>query len=214
MKTIVCYGDSNTHGYNGEDGGTRFPYDVRRPGVLQGLLGSEYMVKEEGLNGRTTVFPDPLYEGMSGNDFITIATQTHKPVDLLIVMLGTNDTKERFGATPGMIAKGMERLVTKAMNKNEAFTDEKPNVLIICPPAIRPGNEAEFDDGEMGHGVVEKSRKLAPYYAATAELLGCHFLDAGSIEGIEMNTVDCMHLTAASHRRLAEVLAEMIPEIV
>lgn len=212
MKTIVCFGDSNTHGYCGETGG-RFAPDVRWTGVLQKLLGEEYAVKEEGLGGRTTVFDDPVFEGMSGLEFITVALMTHEPVDLLIVMLGTNDTKERFGAGPGAIAKGMERLLTKAMNTGAAFTEGKPNILCICPPPITGGNEAAFDDGEMGRGVVQKSEKLAKYYEESARLLGCHFLNAGNIPGMEMNSVDHMHLTKKGHKLLAENVARKIEEI-
>lgn len=212
MRTIVCFGDSNTHGYCGETGG-RFAPGVRWTGVLQSLLGEEYAVKEEGLGGRTTVFNDPIFEGMSGVEFITVAAMTHEPVDLLIVMLGTNDTKERFGAGPGAIAKGMERLLTKAIDTKMAFADGKPNILCICPPPIARGNEAVFDDGEMGHGVAEKSEKLAKYYEESAKLLGCHFLDAGSIPGMEMNKVDHMHLTEKGHRLLAEAVAQKIAEI-
>ena len=95
-KTIVCFGDSNTHGYCSETGG-RFDDTQRYPCLLEKYLGEGYIVREEGLSGRTTVFEDPLFEGLSGLSAIFSCLMSHEPVDLLIIMLGTNDTKERFG---------------------------------------------------------------------------------------------------------------------
>lgn len=210
-KTIVCFGDSNTHGYDSSTGG-RFPEDVRWPGVLAGLLGEGYSVKEEGLSGRTASFTDPLFEGLNGFSLIYPCLMTHEPVDLLIVMLGTNDTKERFAATPDNIAKGMSRLVTRALVSKEAWRDE-PRVLMIAPPPIEEGYEDSEVGGEMGSGCIEKSRLLAPLYQKAAKLCGCHFLDAGSIPGMKMYPYDHMHLSPESHRLLAETLAGMIPAL-
>ena len=96
-KHIVCLGDSNTHGYCADpadcaDGGARFNEQERWPRVLEKLLGEEYLVLEEGLSGRTTVFEDWLHEGMSALSVVCPILMSHEPVDLLIIMLGTNDT--------------------------------------------------------------------------------------------------------------------------
>lgn len=212
-KTIVCFGDSNTHGYNSQNGG-RFSEKERYTCLLGRLLGDDYLVREEGLGGRTTVFEDPLYEGMSGLNALFYVLMTHEPVDLLVIMLGTNDTKERFHCNAENIAKGMERLVTKALCTPQAFRDGVPNVLIVCPPPIEEGyrNVASVS-GEMGKGCSEKSRALARYYQETAARLGVHFLDAGAIPGMAMYPYDCMHLSPDSHRLLAGALAKRIPEI-
>lgn len=210
-KTIVCFGDSNTHGYRSEDGG-RFSDTERYPGILQELLGSGYLVREEGLSGRTTVYDDPLFEGLNGLSAIFGCLMTHEPVDMLIIMLGTNDTKERFSSNAENIAKGMERLVKKAAS-TDAWRDGRPNILIVCPPPIGKGYETTFVTGEMGRGCVEKSKELAGFYEKTAALTGCHFLDAGKIPGIEMHPNDYMHLTKKSHRLLAEALAEKLSKI-
>ena len=111
-KTIICFGDSNTHGYCSETGG-RFDDTQRYPCLLEKYLGNGYIVREEGLSGRTTVFEDPLFEGLSGLSAIFGCLMSHEPVDLLIIMLGTNDTKERFGCNAENIAKGLERLTKK-----------------------------------------------------------------------------------------------------
>ena len=216
-KHIVCFGDSNTHGYCADpadcaERGDRFNEEERWTRLLQKGLGEEYVVLEEGLSGRTTVFPDPLHECMSGLDVIYSCLMSHEPVDLLIIMLGTNDTKERFGANPPCIAIGMERLVMKAKTV-QAWRDGKPNILVIAPPHIGEGLYDGHPNGfAMGAGCPEKSRGLAPLYAELAERQGCAFLDA---EGVaEFNQVDWMHLTRKGHADLAAKLVDLVPELV
>ena len=215
-KHIVCFGDSNTHGYCADpadcaDGGDRFNEDERWTCLLQKALGEEYLVIEEGLSGRTTVFPDPLHESMSGLDVIYSCLMSHEPVDLLIIMLGTNDTKERLGANAACISIGMERLVVKAKTV-EAWRGGKPNILVVCPPHIGEGLLEHPFGAAMGLGCPEKSRGLAPRYRELADRLGCAFLDA---EGLaEFNKLDCMHLTRRGHRQLAEALSALVPELV
>ena len=211
-KHIVCFGDSNTHGYCADpsdcaDGGYRFNEDERWTCLLQKALGDEYLVLEEGLIGRTTVFDDPLRECMSGLDVIYSTLMSHEPVDLLIIMLGTNDCKDHLGQNACCIGFGMERLVMKAKTV-ECWRSGKPNILIIAPPHMGEG----MNDETMGVLAVEKSRHIAKYYAEKAALCGAVFLDA---EGIaEFNTVDFMHLSRKGHRQLAEKLAEIGPGLV
>lgn len=209
-KTIVCFGDSNTHGYCSENDG-RFDETQRFPCLLEKLLGENYLIREEGLSGRTTVFDDPLFEGLNGLTAVFGCLMSHEPVDLLIIMLGTNDTKERFGCTAENIAKGLERLTRKAMSVTDAWRDGRPNILLIAPAPIEEGYAATSVGNEMGRGCAEKSRQLAHLYRQVSELTGCHFLDAGSIEGIHMHPNDYMHLDAESHALLAGKLAEVIP---
>ncbi|MDO4262011.1 MAG: SGNH/GDSL hydrolase family protein [Eubacteriales bacterium] len=211
IKTIVCFGDSNTHGYNSRTMG-RFTREERWTALLQRQLGAGYDVKEEGLSGRTTVFDDPLHEGLSGLSYLYPCLMSHEPVDLLIVMLGTNDVKQRFGATPQNIAVGMERLIRKAQSTTEAWSGQ-PNILLIAPPPIEPGYGTTFVSGEMGDLCVEKSRALAPLFEEAAGRLGCRFLDAASIEGIGMYPYDYMHLSLDAHRALAGHLARLIPTL-
>ena len=120
MKThILCLGDSNTHGYCADpndcaDHGIRFNEEERWTCRLQKALGEEYLVTEEGLSCRTTVFVDPIHESMDALSVIYALLKSHEVIDLLIIMLGTNDVKERFGANAACIAAGMERLILKA----------------------------------------------------------------------------------------------------
>ena len=210
-KTIVCFGDSNTHGYNNKNG-KRFSEHVRWPMVLQELLGEEYLVREEGLSGRTTVFEDPLYEGLSGVSMIRPILLTHEPVSLLIIMLGTNDVKERFSATAENISRGLERLIRKAQSVQEAFTEEKPKILIITPYPIDPEYKDTIVGNEMGKDCCEKSKAIIPLYEAVAKRTGCAYLSAQDIPGVENYPYDYMHLSPEAHKALAEHLAQWIPD--
>ena len=139
-KHIVCLGDSNTHGYCADpndcaDHGGRFNENERWTRVLEKLLGDDYLVLEEGLSGRTTVFPDPLHEGMPALDVATPILMSHEPVVRLVIMLGTKDTKDRLGMNAACIALGMARLVDKCKSV-PCWGDHAPNILVICPPHI------------------------------------------------------------------------------
>ena len=198
-KHIVCLGDSNTHGYCADpadcaDGPVqRFNEDERWTCLLQRALGSDYLVLEEGLSGRTTVFPDPLYEGLAAVDYLYPCLKSHDPVDLLIVMLGTNDTKEYFGANA--ICWG---------------TSGRANILVVAPPAMDPRVETAPASAYMGRGCAEKSRQLPPLLAETARRCGCHFLSAGECQ---LNEVDFMHLTRQGHAQLARLLSRHVPAL-
>ena len=180
-KHILCIGDSNTHGYCADpsdcaDGGIRFNESERWPCLLQEKLGSGYLVTEEGLSGRTTVFEDPIHESMPALPVLYPLLKSHETVDLLILMLGTNDTKERFNASAALIAQGMNRLILKARSV-DCWGTHEPSILIVAPPPIGDG----FHDEIMGEGCVEKSRGLARWYRQIAEQQNwAHFrLDSG-----------------------------------
>ncbi len=215
-KHIVCFGDSNTHGFCADpsdcaDHGDRFNEEERWTCLLQEKLGGKYLVLEEGLNGRTTVFDDPLNGYKSGADTIIPVLETHKPVDLLIIMLGTNDVKERFGVGALNISLGLERLIRMAKN-TLCWGDHAPKILIISPPSISDEvDKLPLISEKIGKGCPEKSRELAAKFKSIAEINGCRFLDAEGIAAF--NQVDFRHFTREGHRRLAEVLAKMIREI-
>ena len=218
-KHILCLGDSNTHGYCADPGDcadpalARFNEEERWTCLLQWELGEDFLVIEEGLSGRTTVFEDPLAEGMSALPYLYPCLKSHEPVSLLIIMLGTNDTKERLGASAACIGLGMERLVRRAMTVDCWGNGGRPNILILAPPPILEGLDAAPCGPTMGRGCAAKSREVPRYFRQTAETLGVRFLDAAEL-GCEFNRVDCMHLTRASHARLAKALAPRVREMV
>lgn len=220
-KHIICLGDSNTHGYCADPADcadpelARFNEDERWTCLLQKALGEDCKVFEEGLSGRTTVFTDPLYEGLDALHYLRPCLTSHEPVSLLIVMLGTNDSKEQFGMNAFAISLGMRRLVQKAQTTECWGPGGKPNILIIAPPIIEEGvltSPVADEMGTMGHGCVEKSRKLPAYFKRVAEETGCHFLDANQV-GAEFNTIDFMHLTRKGHAALADALAKLVPTL-
>lgn len=217
-KHIICLGDSNTHGYCADPADcadpalARFNEEERWTCLLQKQLGSDYQVYEEGLSGRTTVFDDPLYEGLSALPYLWPCLKSHEPVSLLIVMLGTNDTKERLSASAYAIGLGMRRLIQKAKTIDCWGPGGTPNILVIAPPVIGEKITASAVADEMGIGAVKKSQKVPAQFKTVCAEAGVHFLDANEI-GCEFNQVDYMHLTRAGHARLAEVLAALVPEL-
>lgn len=208
-KHIVCFGDSNTHGYRADTDG-RFDEDTRWCSLLQRKLGDDYLVIEEGLSGRTTCFLDPIHEGLSGLDYIYPCLMSHEPVDLLIIMLGTNDTKERFGSSAACIALGLKRLVAKAIATTDCWKNGVPNIAVVTPQNIGKAYEHSNVASTMGRGCAEKSEGLAQEYEKIADLMGCHYLDANQVITVGPNEIDFMHLTAEGHRQLAEALAGKI----
>ncbi|MEG0754268.1 MAG: SGNH/GDSL hydrolase family protein [Angelakisella sp.] len=202
-REILCYGDSNTHGYNAETLGGRLPYEARWTGILAERLGADFHIIEEGLNGRTTVFDDPTRESANGLTTLHPIMMTHEPLDTMIIMLGTNDTKDRFNASAKVCGMGLKRLVEKALTV-PAWRDGKPDIIIVAPAPISPN----IQDEGMGRECSQRSYGLAEEYRKVAELLHCRFLDAAPIAEVHPN--DWIHLTRASHVALAEALWKML----
>ncbi len=207
-KHIVCFGDSNTHGYCAETGG-RFDEESRWTSLLQAYLGDGYLILEEGLSGRTTCFDDPIHEGLSGLDYIYPCLMTHEPVDLLIIMLGTNDTKERFGVSPACIGLGLKRLIAKA-KATECWSGGVPNILVVTPQNIGREYIDTACGATMGKGCAQKSEMLAEQFRLIADSMGCSYLDANKLVTAGPNQVDFMHLSEAGHGQLAAGLANYI----
>jgi lysophospholipase L1-like esterase len=207
MKTILCFGDSNTWGCVPltEFGRTRrFGPGVRWPGVLRRELGDGYVVVEEGLNGRTTVFDDPIEPHRNGRDYLVPCLLTHRPIDLVVLMLGTNDLKHRFGLGPADIAAGAQSLIGLIGASDARRDNGPPRTLLVCPPPLGRLTllADEFD------GSTEKSQRLAQHYDQVAAAAGCAFLDAGTL--IRSSDVDGIHLDAEEHQKLAVAVAERV----
>lgn len=210
-KHIVCFGDSNTHGYCALTNG-RFSEEERWTCLLGQLLGEDYLVLEEGLSGRTTCFDDPIHEGLSGLDYIYPCLMSHAPVDLLVIMLGTNDTKERFGSSAACIALGLKRLVAKAVATTDCWGTHGPRILIVVPKTIDKEYESTAVGATMGRGCAEKSEGLIAEYKTIANLTNCFYFDANEVVA-ENNHIDYMHLTKEGHQSLAKALSGLIPSL-
>ena len=208
MKHILCFGDSNTFGSHPLGG--RHPYDVRWTGRLQALLGPEYRVIEEGLGGRTTVFEDQISPGRNGRHALPTAIATHNPIDLIVLMLGTNDLKEQYSVTMWDLGRAMEQLMHIIDSYEYAPHYKKPQVLLVSPIAVGEGVE-ESPFGCFTYAAVPKSKKFAETYAPVAEKYGAHFLDAALVA--RPSEEDQLHMDEESHNALAHALKEKIKEI-
>jgi lysophospholipase L1-like esterase len=202
MKTIVCFGDSNTFGHDPATG-ARFAHDVRWPGVLRAALGPAFMIIEEGMSGRTTVWDDPVEGHMSGLAYLAPCLKSHRPIDLLVILLGTNDCKARWGLPPSDIARSVGRLVDLALSSGAGPDDGPPQVLLVAPPPIASLTGTQFE--AMFEGAEARSAQLAPLYAQAAAERGCAFLDAGQV--IVSSPLDGIHFEAGEHRKLGEAVA-------
>ncbi len=208
-KRILCYGDSNTWGYR-PDGNGRFEDEVRWPGVMQAELGDDYTVVVEGYNGRTTVFDDPIEQRMNGLDYFYACLESQSPLDLVIVMLGTNDLKPRFSASAGSIALALRKYAW--MLNTAPMAGERPKLLLAAPPLIDPSykNVPEMVYA-FGDDADARSRELGRCIAEIAGVIGAGFIDA--TEYAHAATDDGCHMDADNHRLLGLAMASRVREI-
>lgn len=206
MTTLLTFGDSNTHGtppiltlgdYHRFDAATRWPTLAAR------TLGWDLV--EEGLPGRTAQFPDPVMGAhMNGQDGLKIALQSHGPIDVLTIMLGTNDVKARFGASPERITGGIAALLDIAQSPEMQTRHGGFRILLICPPPV-------LEQGPIAdqfYGGRARSLALPPLYAALAQARGCAYLDAGQV--IDVSPQDGVHYEPQDHARLAVAVAKVL----
>ena len=213
MKTILCYGDSNTWGakpLQSLELVERFGRSERWTGVLQRELGKEYEVIAEGCNGRTTVWNDPIEGYKNGKEYLIPCLDSHQPLDLVIIMLGTNDLKARFSVMPTDIAQSACVLVDIVQSHPVQVTGApQPQVLLIAPPPLQPELPDFFED--MLAGGYEKSLKFSECFQTAAEQLQCPLLDAGNI--IESSKVDGIHFDQPDHAQLGTAVADVVKQI-
>jgi lysophospholipase L1-like esterase len=215
-KTALCYGDSNTWGFSPLSG-KRFDHRTRWPMVLWRLLNRgaplfpdadqedpPYWVIEEGLCGRTSCREDPVEGDRNGLRQLLPILESHKPLDWVAVMLGTNDLKQRFNPSAFDVAAGVQRLVNAARDSRCGPGGGSPQVLMICPPPMSASGSFAHIFGDA----LEISKKLAPYFQAMAKESGVFFLDAGRV--VKSSPADGIHLEAEEHRKLAAAVAAII----
>jgi len=202
LPVVLCYGDSNTHGADPATG-DRFPRGVRWPGVLAGLLDGEACVIEEGLNGRTTMRDDPYSPGRNGLAYLVPCLDSHAPVDVVVIMLGTNDLKATFSLGASDIAAGAATLVDTVLRSQGGPHGGPPKVLLVAPPALGAPNEVMEIWGFAGAN--ERNGALPRLYRAAALDAGAAFLDASAV--VTADPADGIHLSAGAHQTLAHAIA-------
>ena len=208
MRTVLCFGDSNTHGTPamGEiDERRRFDRAERWPAIMASRLGCDWEVIAEGQPGRNAVFDDPIEgEHRNGLRVIPALLETHRPIDLVIVALGTNDLKARFSAPVSDIALGLERLVSVIRASDAGPNLSSPQVLLAAPAPIV---EAGFL-GDMFAGGAAKSRALPPLLVEVAQRQKVGFIDLGRV--VEVDPVDGVHLTSKGQAAVGAAMAEAV----
>lgn len=206
MTDVLCFGDSNTWGYNPKDG-SRFPWGVRWTSILQEQLKDQGIrVIEEGLCGRTTIFDDPLRQGRKGTELFPTLLETHGQPEQIVLMLGTNDCKTVFSASADVIGKGVVRLLEQA----KRFSPNS-KILLISPIFLGERVWEEGFDQEFSPESVEISKKLGSVYEKIARKYGTDFLRASDY--VESSEEDQEHMNANSHQIFASVVAEHLQSI-
>ncbi|MCR9136414.1 MAG: SGNH/GDSL hydrolase family protein [Alphaproteobacteria bacterium] len=209
-RTILCYGDSITWGFDAA-GGTdylRHSFTERWTRRLGAELGPDYHIVEEGLNGRTTVFDDPISGGKSGLADLPNTLQSHMPVSLLILMLGSNDLMTRFNLNAHEIARGLGRVIECASRSTCGPDSQAPKILVLIPPVVGtlagPLVEPMYDAEKS----VVVSRQLRQTYPAVAEQFGAQCLDTDQFA--KSSTIDGLHLDRDMQQPFAMALASAV----
>ena len=207
QKRVLCYGDSNTYGYIPTGG--RYDEHTRWPMRMQELLGDGHAVIEEGFNGRTCVFDDPVEGGYkSGVQYLPPCLMSHNPLDAVLIMLGSNDTKARFGMSPMTIGQSMMQLVRTAKQYAVNEAGETARIIVVAPPKILD-NLMQTRHGEcFGEQAISVSAGLSRELRRISKLMRCDFFDA--VPYAEVSPLDAVHMTARGHLQLAEAMAEKI----
>lgn len=211
MKNILCLGDSNTWGYDPVLK-KRFPRDKRWTGILQALAGPDFYIIEEGLNGRTTVWDDPVEGWMgdkNGQKILPTLLSTHCPLDLLIIMLGTNDFKKRFSVSAFEISLGIDRLIKEAKSHDYFPSPEVPEILVVAPPRI--AYLADDFKEHFDESTVKQSALLSGCLRESVKRSGCWFLDAAAFT--DTSGTDGVHLSGADQPLMASKILDKMNEI-
>ncbi len=214
QKTILCYGDSLTWGWIPVVEGAptlRYAFKDRWTGAMAARLGDGYHIIEEGLSARTTSLDDPNDPRLNGSAYLPSALASHLPLDLVIVMLGTNDTKSYFRRTPYEIANGMAKLVGQVYGSagGVGAAYPAPKVLVVAPPPLAPMPHPFFDG--MFEGGHEKTAALAGQYRSMSDFMKVSFFDAGSV--VSTDGCDGIHFTVENNLTLGKALAAKVAEV-
>lgn len=216
-QNVLVFGDSITWGWVPKDPitpTTRHAEEDRWPVIMGAALGEGYDIVTEGLSGRTTNIEDPTAPGlMNGADYLDSAIMSHEPLDLVVIMLGTNDTKSYLDRSPLEIGLGMGELINIVQEGSGLgwYDYEPPEILVISPPPL--GEEIDPGAAEDFEGGAEKIAQLPEIYAGIAETAGVHFFDAATVVDQSHVGPDGIHLLAEGNRALGEAVAQEVQSI-
>ena len=202
MRTVLCFGDSNTWGLDAPSGG-RFPRDVRWPGVLQARLGDGWHVVEEGLNGRTVTLDSPVADGKNGLTYLVPCLDSHAPLDAVLIALGTNDLAERYSLSARDIARAAGRLAYMVARSEAGVDGAAPLPILVCPPRV-----GDTVWGEDWATAPEKSALLPDRFREVADEGGFEVIDLG--DATRFANFDGIHLDAAGHTAAATLVEQAL----
>ncbi len=205
MKTILCFGDSNTWGYSPVDG-RRYNENERWPALLTSLLPLGVRIIEQGQPGRTTFFDAPDAGLVNGKNDLIPCLKKYQP-DYIVLMLGTNDLKTSFAQSAEDISQNTAKLVREIQQLSIQNKQKAPAICLVAPPVI---SEVGYF-GQLFAGGAEKSKEFAGYYTLRAEELGCEFFDAGSV--VNSSPIDGIHWQADQHKKMADEISIKLKEM-
>jgi lysophospholipase L1-like esterase len=212
MKTILCYGDSLTYGSNPIPGGPRHAHEDRWPSALEAKLGGKARCIAEGLGGRTTVFDDWFADAdRNGARILPTLLRSHAPLDMVIIMLGTNDLKPYLGRTAQEAANGMRRLVQITRAQSAAEKTPVPAIVLVAPPPLCDTNHPEMLLHFGGQAALDQSKLFPRWYKQRADEEGAHFFDAATVASAD--PADGVHLSAAATRAIGEGMAPLVAKV-
>jgi lysophospholipase L1-like esterase len=203
-RTILCFGDSNTWGYSPETG-ERLAPDLRWPGVLAARLGSDARVIEEGLNGRTSAYDDPLDPILNGKTFLPVCLATHAPIDVVVIFLATNDVFLPAGITAHFAAAGVGVLVDMVARSESGPQGIAPQVVAVVPPPFAP---LLGDSEAWGPNAFEQSQLFSEAFERMATERDVTVLD---LRGVATSSpLDGIHFETEGHRAIGEAVAGVL----
>lgn len=212
MKRILCYGDSNTWGHDPETDGARLGENYRWPSLLQKKLGDKFCVIEEGLCGRTTAFDNNFDIGWNGYQYFIPCFHSQSPLDLVIIMLGTNDLQILVDKQPEQVGVELEKYIEYIHTVSEEKNDTAPDILFISPIAIDKSiTQHKIFNEIYGTQSIEKSKRLAPVVELTAKKCGVHFLRGEDFA--VPSKLDGLHMDKANHALFADAVYNAVIKI-
>jgi lysophospholipase L1-like esterase len=203
MKTVLCFGDSNTWGYVPGSNAERFPPEVRWAARLATALGGDWNVIAEGLNGRTATMDSPVADGRNGLTYLMPCLHSHMPLDIVVIYLGTNDAGDRYSLPAETVAGAVGRLVRVVRTSEAGRGGAAPDVLVVCPP---PFGLLDPEGSFANAGL--KSRQLGRWFAEVCRELDCELLDLNGIAAY--SDLDGVHLDADGHAAVALAVEERL----
>jgi lysophospholipase L1-like esterase len=203
MKTVLCFGDSNTWGYVPGSDGERFSPEIRWPRRLARALGDEWELIAEGLNGRTATMDSPVADGRNGLTYLMPCLHSHMPLDVVVIYLGTNDAGDRYSLPAETVANAVGRLVKVARTSEAGPDGGPPELLVVCPPPF-----GHLDPEGSFANAGAKSRLLGRWFAEVCRELDCELIDLNGIA--TYSDLDGIHLDADGHAAVAAAVEERL----